>query len=549
MSTTLLDTLSDEIDAFNEAGIKNMAGLMDESASLLDELKLMERSLQQQIETEEPAENAKDFAKLDKSVAGWYKNSISDLKGYNSQINKFSKNILNHPKYNVDLDDAYPFALNMNTFPVDETKRKEPELEMPLNVVKRENHTELLKAIVLHLLKIGQSDIVKEIVPLLFKEQEVVIEESLLGKFKALNEIVDDITLRHDLTKVLQWFKDKYNKTIDMSSGISQLANSNPTSNYDEIEFKFHILQFTLLLNGSKEKPMSSLDSALSAYLYSKDNFPRFFKDYIHEISPLMTLLLFKANENDNDDDYTKRHMINLLAEFDSRMKQNFDAYKEKKKGQSNESQFVSEVLTNYRQIHDNQSLFINIANEFISEYCKDMKLSNDSSLFQVLLAGFINLPNFYKYKSLQRRLSKSRASISLEVGRIDMNAKVPDNSQPAMIEAPYNYDLPFLLPDSNRFLFKYHPIFICPVSKEQLIPITASSFNANDDEHKRKRNKKADSDLMYNPVVVLDHCHHVALKDSVWQLSKRGAENFKCHYCYKRHKFSEVSDVYFIDL
>lgn len=542
MSTPLLDTLSDEIDAFNRAGVTNIAGLVDESASLLSELKLVETTLEQELANENK-EASKAFVKLDKSVSGWYKNSITDLKGYNSQINKFSKNILNHPKYNVDLDDAYPFALNMNTFPVQESNSEQPE---PLDKVKQENHTELLKAIVLHLLKIGQSDIVKEIVPLLFKDQEVIIDESLLGKFKSLNEIVDDIIIRHDLTKVLQWFKDKYNKAIEMSSRISHLANPRPTSNYDEIEFKFHILQFTLLLNGSDGRPTSSLDSALSAYLYSKENFPRFFKDYIHEISPLMTLLLFKANENDDDDDYTKRHMINLLAEFDTRMKQNFDAYREKKKGQSNESQFVSEVLTNYRTIHKDQSLFINIANEFISEYCKDMKLSSDSSLFQVLLAGLIYLPNFYKYKSLQRRLSKSRASISLEVGRIDMNAKI-EETQPVVVEAPYNFDLPFLLPDSNRFLFKYHPIFICPVSKEQLIPITASNVEG-DDEHKRKRNK-SDSDLMYNPVVVLDHCQHVALKDSVWQLSRRGAEIFKCHYCYKRHKFSEVSDVYFIDL
>lgn len=502
--TTLLDSLDTEVHSLDDVGLLRLDGLLLETDTFLQELKDIEKAL----EKDAPVSTSS----LDKTAAKWYKGSIDNLKGYNTQINKFSKNVLNNSQYRVSLDDAYPFPLNLDSLPLEGEGDK------------AHNHTELLKAIVLHLLKIGQCDVVKDIVGPLFANGDVVIEEPLLDKFKFLNEIVDDITQRHDLTKVLEWFRLKYNQNIDLSnSQIPPVTSSG--SNYHEIEFKFHILQFVLLLNDDL------VDTSLSAYLYSKDHFPRFFNDYIHEISPLMTLLLFQSED---DDPHLRNHDVDVYAEFRSRMKHTFEVYKERKKGSTSESRFVSEVLANFSNIHAHQSLFVNLSNEFISEYCKDLNLSKDSSLFQAVLAGFINLPNFHKYNTLQKRIGK-RASISLE-NRPDFKALT--------LEAPYNFDLPFSLPDSNRFLFKYHPIFICPVSKEQLVPLTVEPTN---DEHKHKKKKK--DELVHNPVVVLEHCQHVALRDSIWQLLKRGTENFKCHYCYRKHKFSEVSDVYFIDL
>lgn len=571
MSTALLDNLTTEVEALNEAGTTTFSDIAGESQDFLNELKLIESSLEEQLRSEESLESVSDtfdVKLLENCTDTWYKKSISSLKGYNSQINKFLKNILNNSRYNIDLDESYTYPLNLHNYPIKDPKKNPTTgevLEGTIEYIKGENQMELLKAIILHLLKIGQCDIVRELVKEMFPNDEVVIENELLAKFKLLNEIVDDITIRHDLTRVLQWFKDKYNKNVALSSGISQL-NASPLSNYDEIEFKFHILQFILLLNGDKDNPSTtSLESAAEAYMYSKEYFPRFSKEYIHELSPLMTLLLFKT-DRDSDDDFAKKHVFSLLTDLANKMKQTYDLYKEKKKDRASESQFLGELLANFQNIHLQQHLFINLSNEFISEYCKDMKLSNDSSLFQAMLAGFINLPNFQKYSLLQKKLGKtSKASVSLDsAARPDIN---PGNNNPPTnratsdsnikrvnVEAPYNFDLPFLLPDSNRFLFKYHPIFICPVSKEQLIPLTTNSSSLSEAEHKRKKKKKGSNDpdplnFVYNPVVVLEHCQHLALRDSIWQLSKRGADNFKCHYCYKKHQFSDVSDGYFIDL
>ena len=69
------------------------------------------------------------------------------------------------------------------------------------------------------------------------------------------------------------------------------------------------------------------------------------------------------------------------------------------------EAKFVYELLANFENIHESSSLFTNLANEFIAEYCKDLKLSNDSSLFQSVLAGHIYLPSFYKYNQIQLKL------------------------------------------------------------------------------------------------------------------------------------------------
>ncbi|KAK6198866.1 CTLH/CRA C-terminal to lish motif domain-containing protein [Scheffersomyces amazonensis] len=531
--TTLLDNLQSDIYSFNKVANDNLHNLWDESETLLKELKDIEQSL--------TIDESLDISRLEKQSEKWYKNSINNLKAYNTGINKFSKSI-NNPKDNIDLDEAYTYPLNLNNYPVTNKEKSSAEREYDLKTIKLENREELIKAIILHLLKIGQCDVVKEIVKELPPDSHVEIDESLLEKFELLNKIVDDIVIRHDLHKVLDWFKAKYDSIVKSSpSGIL----NNPIPSTSQIEFKFHMLQFILLLNSK---------NALDAYLYSMNNFSKFIKDYLHGISPIMTLLLYNnslSNLSPNQGKFSKMQDDRKLFEFITKLKHKFNAEKDTKKSNQAEFKFVAELLDSFDDINKNQSLFVNIANEFISEYCNDLKLSNDSSLFQSILAGYIYLPSFYKYNQIQSKFNKMLPSNANDNGDGNANEQLIIN-----FDATYHFDLPFQLPDSNRFLFNYHPIFICPISREQLIPITDTSDNHSNEEHKNKKKKRSHSESQgnlniaaVNPVVVLNYCQHLALRESVWHLSKKGTEIFKCHYCYKKHKFSDVTEAYFVDL
>lgn len=573
-STALLDTLSTEVTNLNQSGTDSLNDLLQDSNEFLAELRLIELDLIEEVNSQEnelPLHKPVDpVDKLLKLSDKWYKSSISRLKSYNSANNKFSKNILNNPKFSIELDDAYTYPLLLNNYPRNNldghqqkhgsTRSKDINREAPeeghpllpkssqLEQIKNENREELIKAIVLHLLKTGQCDIVPEVLKELPANTSNVIDQDLFKKFEVLNQIVDNIITRHDLSLALQWFQEKYNERVAINAKNSILPPNtsadtfgsinlswDQTDSFHDIEFKFHMLQFTILLNG--ENSSFTLDNALKAYLYSKDNFSKFFKDYIHEISPLMTLLLFRTDKDtDTFDDFSKKHMVTTVKSFITKMKQGFYMENERNQrsmGHGGEAKFVYELLANFENIHESSSLFTNLANEFIAEYCKDLKLSNDSSLFQSVLAGHIYLPSFYKYNQIQLKLKKLKLASGGKLNEDSSGASNSTNGTPnSQVEnfvATYHFELPFQLPDSNRFLFKYHPIFICPVSREQLIPITENGYTTQ--------------------AVVLNYCQHLVLRDSIWHLSKKGIDIFKCHYCYKKHKYSDVTDAYFIDL
>lgn len=507
--TNLVEQLRREVDALDECGTSSLKELVEGSNDFLSELK----KLESELESPQPPPEA--FSKLEKSSAKWYKNSIANLKGYNGQISKFLKNVVNSSKFAVDLDEAYSFPLMVNSSPVKEvaplTHSGMTEKEL-LQVKRLQNRGELMKSIMLHLLKIGHGAAVVD----LFSEFDLrdEIDPGMLDHFIALNDIVDDIKVKHDLSRVLEWLDEK-----------EQLAH---LAHYESILFKLHMLQFALLLAGDPSEDSFGIDMALAAYTYARERFGKFFKDYVNEISPVMTLLLFKSP------DAAKDGRSQLQENFKVKIIQTFAQYREKDKRHSKESKFIADILTCFDSLHSNQMLFSTLANEFVAQYCGDMTLSSESSLFQAMLAGFTNLPNFYKYTKLQRRLKRTKDDFATTL--------------------QHSFDLPFQLPDKNQFLFNYHPIFICPVSKEQLVPISTVATTTDDDIRDRKRKPilvSANEKLvaMANPVVVFDHCRHLALKDSVRNLTKGGSEVFKCHYCYKKHKLLDVTDAYFIDL
>ncbi|EGW35025.1 uncharacterized protein SPAPADRAFT_58157 [Spathaspora passalidarum NRRL Y-27907] len=551
------------VTRYSHHGDKYFYRFRGKSPQFLDGLKSIESELEEQLKLEETQMQTEDtekdivqkehktkLHKLEKLSDKWYHSSISNLKSYNSATNRISKNVLNNSKFNVELDDAYTYPLNLDSFPVNGNRPIMPSTtpgDSDLKMIKLENREELIKAIILHLLKIGQCDIVKEVARELPENSPISIDENLSEKFEKLHQIVDSIISNHDLTLALAWFKDKYNEQV-AKNGMSTTSTDDNASN---IEFKYHMLQFTILFNGKDSS--FGLDDALAAYLYSKDNFSRFFKDYLHEISPLMTLLLFKTKTNDDDDAFSRKHMVSVVRGFIERIKQGFDMENDSRNSlNQGETKFVSELLNSFENIHSNQSLFVNISNEFISEYCKFLKLSNDSSLFQSILAGHIYLPSFYKYNQIQSKLTKIKAvpdSTKMEESSSSTATHKAENDV-INYTATYHFELPFQLPDSNRFLFNYHPIFICPVSREQLIPITETMVEAiKDEEGRRKRKRYLVENPLTTQVVVLEFCKHLALKDSVYHLSKKGTEIFKCHYCYKKHKYTDVTPAYFIDL
>lgn len=452
---------------------------------------MLEAELEAEMESDEDPRGLDTF-NLDQMTDAWYKGTMGHLKSYNTGINKFLKNILNNSQFRMDLDDAYTYPLNLSNYPVtsvDDNTR--------LGTIQKNNHEQLLKAIIMHLLKIGQCNLLNELVKEI-PDKPISIDQGLLNQFNLLNEIVTDITTRHDLTKALSWFKERRL----LAPPLAGLA-------LEVIEFKFQMLQFSLLLNSLG----SSDASAFSAYMYSKEHMSSSMKSHLEEVSALMTLLVLQRDQNGQQKEIMKKLLNKILASL-----------RDKDKGDSSSISFAAELMLANSSIHSRESVFSNLSNEFISEFCKNLSLSSDSSLFQCMLAGFVNLPSFHKYSKIQTKLGKPKPE----------STNGANSETMADYVATFHNDLPFQLLGSSSFLFLYHPIFICPVSKEQLIPLTEDSDGNSINE---------------NPVVVLKFCNHLALRESVWQLSKRGKDYFKCHYCYKRHKFGDVKEAYFIDL
>ena len=439
------------------------------------------------------------FERLQQETGHWYNASIGSLKRYNGQILKFLKNMINNSKFWVDLDEAYSFPLDLNSAPTREVTEEVAAagLYNAAQLRKIHNRQYLMKSIAMHFLKSGYENCLEDILNdsgLAGKAQMEFVDE-----FNELGWILEDIKVRHDLTLALGWLERK------------QAFLDCP-----ELLFRLHTLQFILILKGDARVMLNTetgvqSDGPFPALLYSKMYISRYYEQYADQIEPLMTLLLFKPHGDDENSNILKEFIYKVFVQG---IKEDASRVSQKK--------FIAEILRCFPDVNSNQGLFETMANRLASEFCADMGLSNDLSLFEALLSGFVNLPTFYKYNRLQLKLGGKKTE---ETNPDDM-------------------DLPFQLPDKNRFLFNYHPIFICPVSKEQLMPLTT-------EEEAPKRNLltfRAPSTTEKNPVVVFNLCRHLALKESVRSLL-RGTDRFKCHYCYKKHKILEVKDAYFIDL
>ncbi|CAI4058655.1 hypothetical protein SKDZ_04G4590 [Saccharomyces kudriavzevii ZP591] len=130
----------------------------------------------------------------------------------------------------------------------------------------------------------------------------------------------------------------------------------------------------------------------------------------------------------------------------------------------------------------------------FVKEYCAAKHIFFDSPLFLIVLSGLISFQFFIKYKAIR------------ELAHVDWTTKD---------ELPFDVKLP-------DFLTHFHPIFICPVLKEET--------------------------TTENPPYSLA-CHHIISKKALDRLSKNGTITFKCPYCPVNTSMSSTKKVRFVML
>lgn len=127
-----------------------------------------------------------------------------------------------------------------------------------------------------------------------------------------------------------------------------------------------------------------------------------------------------------------------------------------------------------YRQVFEINSAFDDVAVSFTRDFCSLLGLSAESPMYMAVTAGSIALPRLIKYTAYMRE-KKTEWTTENELA----------------FETP--------LPESMI----YHPIFVCPVSKEQTTD--------------------------QNPAMMLP-CGHVVCRDSLHRIAK--GSRYKCPYC-----------------
>ncbi|PHH75962.1 hypothetical protein CDD80_1924 [Ophiocordyceps camponoti-rufipedis] len=127
-----------------------------------------------------------------------------------------------------------------------------------------------------------------------------------------------------------------------------------------------------------------------------------------------------------------------------------------------------------YKAMFEIDSAFDDVATSFTREFCSLLGLSAESPLYMAVTAGSIALPRLIKYTTYTRE-KKTEWTTENELA----------------FETP--------LPESMIF----HPIFVCPVSKEQT--------------------------TVQNPAMMLT-CGHVICRDSLHRIAK--GSRYKCPYC-----------------
>ncbi|KAK2030211.1 hypothetical protein LZ31DRAFT_566831 [Colletotrichum somersetense] len=139
-----------------------------------------------------------------------------------------------------------------------------------------------------------------------------------------------------------------------------------------------------------------------------------------------------------------------------------------------------------YANVFDTSTAFDDVALSFTREFCSLLGLSAESPLYVAVTAGAIALPQLIKYTTY-------------------MKAK--------RTEWTTENELAFETPLPRSMI--YHPIFVCPVSKEQTTE--------------------------QNPPMMLP-CGHVICKESLQRLTK--GSRFKCPYCPNEGHIKDAREI-----
>ncbi|KAF7556639.1 hypothetical protein G7046_g6234 [Stylonectria norvegica] len=141
-----------------------------------------------------------------------------------------------------------------------------------------------------------------------------------------------------------------------------------------------------------------------------------------------------------------------------------------------------------YKSLFETDAAFEDVAMSFTREFCSLLGLSAESPLYMAVTAGSIALPRLIKYTTYTKE-KKTEWTTQNELA----------------FETP--------LPESMI----YHPIFVCPVSKEQTTE--------------------------QNPAMMLT-CGHVICRDSLHNIAKNS--RYKCPYCPTEGHLKEAVKITF---
>ncbi|KAI1639001.1 CTLH/CRA C-terminal to lish motif domain-containing protein [Biscogniauxia mediterranea] len=139
-----------------------------------------------------------------------------------------------------------------------------------------------------------------------------------------------------------------------------------------------------------------------------------------------------------------------------------------------------------YRSIFDISLAFDEVASSFTREFCSLLGLSAESPLYVAATAGALALPQLVKYTSMMKAKGTEWTTTN---------------------------ELAFETPLPRSML--YHPIFVCPVSKE----------------------KTTDA----NPPMILP-CGHVLARESLQRLAK--GSRYKCPYCPSEGVIKDAKEI-----